>query len=154
MKKIIKISAIVIIIIFIIIQFIKPVTENPIEDKSKFISAKIQVPDNVYQKLEKACFDCHSYRTNWPWYSRISPVVYLINKDVKEGREHMNFSVWGDYDKSRIIDKLDGIVTQVEDGEMPLSVYLPMHPEARLSSNDTKLIADWAKNSKELLYNK
>ena len=151
MKKFIKVSALLIIVALIILQFFKPVTENPPDEKAKFITAKLQISDNVYQKLEKSCFDCHSHRTVWPWYSKISPVVYLINKDVVEGREHMNFSVWTDYDKTRMIDKLEGIVTEVEDGEMPLAVYTPMHPEAKLSDADKKLITDWAKNAKELL---
>jgi hypothetical protein len=151
MKKILKISAFIIIVIIIALQFFKPGTVNPVEDKPKFILSKYQIPDNVYQKLEKACFDCHSYRTKWPWYSRISPVVYLISRDVNEGRKHLNFSVWNDYDKSRMIDKLDGVITEVKDGEMPLSVYLPMHPEARLSEDDVKLITEWAKNLKETL---
>jgi hypothetical protein len=108
----------------------------------------------VYQKLEKSCFDCHSYRTKWPWYSKISPVVYLINSDVEEGREHLNFSEWGGYTKSRMMDKLDGIETEVKDGEMPLSIYLPMHPDAKLSDSDRKTIEDWAKTTKEQLFNK
>jgi len=151
MKKILKISAVFVIIVIIALQFFKPDTVNPVEDKSKFITSKHQIPDNVFQKLEQSCFDCHSYRTKWPWYSNISPVVFLINRDVKEGREHLNFSVWTDYDKSRMMDKLDGIVTEVKDGEMPMSIYLPMHPEAKLSEADVKLLTEWAKNLKDSL---
>ena len=151
MKKILKISAVFVIIVIIALQFFKPDTVNPVEDKSKFITSKHQIPDIVFQKLEQSCFDCHSYRTKWPWYSNISPVVFLINRDVKEGREHLNFSVWTDYDKSRMMDKLDGIVTEVKDGEMPMSIYLPMHPEAKLSEADVKLLTEWAKNLKDSL---
>jgi Haem-binding domain len=151
MKKILKIAVVVVIVVIIALQFFKPDTVNPVEDKSKFISAKYQIPDNVLQRLEKSCFDCHSYRTKWPWYSNISPVVYLINRDVKEGRKHLNFSVWTDYDKARMIKKLDGIVTEVKDGEMPMSIYLPMHPEAKISDTDAKMLMDWAKNLKDSL---
>lgn len=154
MKKIIKVFLLILFLAFIFIQFIKPNTENPVEDKSKFITSHLQVPDNIYKQLEKSCFDCHSYRTKWPWYSKISPVVYLINSDVKEGRENMNFSVWGEYDKTRMMDKLDGIETEVREGEMPLSIYLPMHPDAKLSDSDKKMLEDWARATKEQLYNK
>ena len=65
----------------------------------------------------------------------------------------MNFSTWGDYDKSRIIDKLDGIVTEIRDGGMPLPVYLPLHPEAKLSDNDKKVLVDWAQTTKDQLVN-
>lgn len=135
----------------VVLQFIKPDITNPAEDQSKFITAKVRVPETVQRKLEAACFDCHSYKTKLPWYSKISPIVYLIKQDVEEGREHLNFSTWTDYDKSRMIDKLDGIETQVKDGEMPLAMYKPLHPEAKLSDEETKLIIEWARNSKELL---
>jgi hypothetical protein len=153
MKKFIKFSFLIIIVTVIIIQFAKPDTTNPIEENKKFITSHIQIPDNVLNQLEKSCYDCHSYRTKWPWYSKTSPVVYLINRDVEEGRKHLNFSIWGDYDKTKMMDKLDGIETAVKEGEMPLSFYLPLHPEAKLSDNDKKMIEDWAKNSKDQLFN-
>ena len=154
MKKFIKIFLLILVLALVIIQFIKPDTNNPAEDKTKFIASNMQIPDNIFKQLEKSCFDCHSYRTEWPWYSKISPVVYLINSDVKKGREQLNFSVWGDYDKPRMMDKLDGTLTAVKDGEMPLSIYLPMHPEAKLSESDKKMLTDWARTAKEQLSTK
>lgn len=153
MKKYIKIFVLVLFLALIVMQFIKPDTNNPVEDNSKFIKSHLQISDNVHNQLEKSCFDCHSYRTKWPWYSKISPVVYLLNKDVQGGRKHLNFSTWGDYDKSRMMDKLDGIITEIRDGEMPLSVYLPLHPEAKLSDNDKKMLEDWAQTTKDQLFN-
>jgi hypothetical protein len=154
MKKFVKIFLSILVSALVIIQFIKPDTNSPAEDKTKFIASNMQIPDNIFKQLEKSCFDCHSYRTQWPWYSKISPVVYLINRDVKKGREHLNFSVWGDYDKPRMMDKLDGIETEVRDGEMPLSIYLPMHPEAKLTESDKKMLTDWARTAKEQLSTK
>lgn len=152
MKKYILILLPILILVFIILQFIKPDTKNPIEDNNKFITSHLSMPDNVYKQMEKSCFDCHSDRTKWPWYSNISPVVYLIKNDVDEGKEHLNFSIWGDYDKSRKMDKLDGIETQVKDEEMPKSIYLPMHPEAKLSESDKEMIIEWARSSKDQLF--
>lgn len=140
-----------IMIAVVVLQFIKPEITNPAEDKSKFITAKVRVPETVQRKLESACFDCHSYKTKWPWYSKISPIVYLIKGDVEEGREHLNFSIWTDYDKSRMIDKLDGIETELKDGGMPLAVYKPLHPESKLSEEEVKLITEWARESKDYL---
>jgi len=153
MKKSILILLLVLILAFIILQFLKPGTINPKEDKNKFITSHLQIPDNIYKQMENSCFDCHSDRTNWPWYSKISPVVYLIKSDVDEGKEHLNFSLWGDYDKSRMLDKLDGIETQVQDDEMPMSIYLPLHPKAKLTENDKKNIIEWARSSKDQLFN-
>ncbi len=153
MKNVLKVSFLIIIVTVIIIQFVKPDTINPVEDNKKFITAHLQIPGNVLSQLEESCYDCHSYRTKWLWYSKTSPVVYLINRDVEEGRKRLNFSIWGDYDVTKMMDKLDGIETAVKEGEMPLSFYLPLHPEAKLSENDKKMIEDWAKNSKEQLFN-
>lgn len=154
MKKFFLIALFIFIIIVIILQFFRPELKNPSEDKKKFINANLQVPDDVMNQLEKSCFDCHSYRTKWPWYSKISPVVYLIKRDVEEGREHLNFSEWGDYSKSDMMEMLEDIEKEVMDDEMPLWIYLPMHPEAKLSADSKQMIAGWVKKSKEQILNK
>ncbi|MCC6617148.1 MAG: heme-binding domain-containing protein [Anaerolineae bacterium] len=74
-----------------------------------------------------ACFDCHSNETRWPWYSYVAPMAFLVTHDVNEGREEMNFS--------SMRGRLEGreMAEKIERGEMPLAVYLPLHPEANLS---------------------
>jgi len=151
MKKIRKYSFIFLILFIVVLQFIKPDTTNPSEDKTKFIGSYVQVPDNVLSKLEKACFDCHSNRTVWPWYSSISPVVYLIEHDVKDGRKKLNFSEWGNYEKKKILKKLEEISEEVTESEMPPGIYTLMHSDAKLTDEDKKSISDWAKATKENL---
>jgi len=151
MKKIRKYSFVFFLLFIVILQFVKPETSNPPEDKGKFITSHIQVPDNIISKLEKACFDCHSNRTVWPWYSKISPIVYLINHDVQEGRRELNFSEWGNYDKKKMIKKLNEIESEISEGEMPPGIYKPLHPDAKLSDADKKLIIDWVKIAGESL---
>ncbi len=73
-----------------------------------------------------ACYDCHSNETAWPWYAGIAPIRWLVTRDVLQGRDHMNFSTDSRYD-------VIGIADLVTSGEMPLPVYLLMHPEARLT---------------------
>lgn len=76
----------------------------------------------------RACFDCHSNQTVWPWYSNIAPVSWLNQRDVNDGRRHLNFSEWNKPQKHA------GHAThEVQTGDMPLWFYLPMHPEARLT---------------------
>jgi mono/diheme cytochrome c family protein len=79
----------------------------------------------------RTCGDCHSHETKWPWYSSIAPISWLIMRDVQEGREHFNVSMWGVQKKN----KGDEAAEELKDGEMPLAPYLLMHPEARLSDD-------------------
>ena len=80
---------------------------------------------------KRACYDCHSNETTWPWYSRIAPVSWLIQHDVQDGRRHLNFSEW-----DRPQRRAAQAGRQIEEGEMPPWFFLPMHPEARLSSSE------------------
>lgn len=80
----------------------------------------------------RACADCHSNETKWPWYSHVAPVSWLMAHDVDEGREHFNISVWGHQKKN----KGDEAAEEVREGEMPPLVYLPAHPEAWLTTEE------------------
>jgi hypothetical protein len=95
--------------------------------------------------LQRSCYDCHSNRTAWPWYSKVAPVAWLISNDVTEGRRGLNFSEWGLYSPKRAAHKLDEICEHVEGGEMPLWYYQPMHPASKLSAADKKAICAWTK---------
>jgi len=79
--------------------------------------------------VKRACYDCHSNETVWPWYSYVAPVSWLIYNDVMEGRSRLNFSEWNR--PQRVAGEIVGMI---QEGEMPPLQYLPMHPEARLSS--------------------
>ena len=80
---------------------------------------------------ERACFDCHSNQTRWPWYSHVAPVSWLVQHDVDEGRSKLNFQEW-----DRPQREAHEAAEEVSEGEMPLSIYLAMHPEAQLSDAD------------------
>ena len=82
--------------------------------------------------FSRACADCHSNETVWPWYSSIAPVSWLIQNDVNEGRKHFNISIWG----VQKTNKGNEAAEEVKRGEMPLWFYLIPHPEARLSANE------------------
>ena len=93
---------------------------------------------------QRACFDCHSNETVWPWYSNIAPVSWLVQRDVDEGREKLNFSEWQNASK---FEKLDEISEVVLEGEMPPFTYYPTHPEARLSDQEKQQLAQGLQNS-------
>ena len=84
----------------------------------------------------RACQNCHSNETSWPWYSSIAPASWLVQRDVEHGRTHFNVSEWG-----RDENHGDDAPKLVREGEMPPWFYLPMHPEARLDDSEREAFA-------------
>ncbi len=84
---------------------------------------------------KRACFDCHSNETVWPWYSHVAPVSWLLQRDVDEGRSKLNFSEWDKPQK-----EADEAAKEVREGEMPPWFYLPTHPEARLTDAEKQAL--------------
>ncbi|MCA0427310.1 MAG: heme-binding domain-containing protein [Bacteroidetes bacterium] len=97
--------------------------------------------------LEKACFDCHSNKTNYRWYNDIPPVSLLLNNHVNEGKKELNFSEFATYTAKRAKHKLEEIGEQIENGEMPMKPYLLTHEEAKLSDEEKALLITWSKNA-------
>ena len=92
---------------------------------------------------QRACFDCHSNESIWPWYSNVAPVSWLVYFDVVEGRQRMNFSEWNNGGSQSI-----GEITEIlQEGEMPPVQYLLMHPEAKLSTSDRQALVDGLRRS-------
>ncbi|MEJ2633913.1 MAG: heme-binding domain-containing protein [Calditrichia bacterium] len=139
MKKKLSYILLALVIIFIGIQFI------PVKKTNPPVESEINAPTNVVNVLQRSCYDCHSNRTVWPWYSHVAPMSWLVASDVNEGREHLNFTAWNKYDTKRRSKKMQEIAEEVEKGDMPLWYYLPMHPEAKLSKADAQLLVSWAK---------
>ncbi|MBM3943265.1 MAG: cytochrome C [SAR202 cluster bacterium] len=83
----------------------------------------------------RACFDCHSNETVWPWYSNVAPVSWLVQRDVQEGRDELNFSQWDAGQEG------DHAAETVTDGSMPPRIYLLTHPAARLSDAERQVLA-------------
>jgi len=94
------------------------------------------------QLFKRACFDCHSNETVWPWYSNIAPVSWLVQNDVDGGREHLNFSEW-----DRPSRHAKDVADEVSHGDMPPGIYLPMHPEAKLTNDEIKALLDGAEKT-------
>jgi hypothetical protein len=103
----------------------------------------VGAPAEVEAILRESCFDCHSNETRWPFYARLAPSSWLLIRDVKKGRAHMNFSEWGDTDEQeRTLDK-ENSWEMVEKGEMPPWFYLPMHPAAHLDDKKKAVLKEW-----------
>ena len=149
LRKILKITVIVLVIGFIAVQFVRPDFSNPPVTDAETLTASTSVPPNVQQILRRSCFDCHSHETQYPWYSKVTPFNWFLAGHIRDGRREVNMSIWNTYSAEKKIRKLDEICEQVEKGEMPISSYLLIHPSAKLSDADRKAICDWSTHERE-----
>ncbi|HEY6437566.1 MAG TPA: heme-binding domain-containing protein, partial [Ignavibacteriaceae bacterium] len=128
-------------IIVVGIQFI------PVDRTNPPVTQEIDAPSNVLSILKTSCYDCHSNETEWPWYSYVAPVSFLVVSDVHNGRKRVNFSEWDKYDDKKREKKMDAMLEDVEEGKMPLPKYLITHPDAELNSEKIRAIKDWVTNN-------
>ena len=137
-----KLKYIVLVLVFLFAgsQFIRPDRANPLINPAATFEA-VAKPDAGFAAIvQRACYNCHSNQTVWPWYSRIAPVSWLVADDVKEGRAHLNFSEWGMLGAEAAKLRLQGVCDEVKAGDMPLWQYRLIHPEAKLSAEDVKTL--------------
>ena len=155
MKKWIKRVVLSLLAIFCAMQLIPMNYADPAVDPAK----KLQPPPEVEAILRAACYDCHSNETRWPWYAKVAPVSWWIANHVQDGRRKLNLSEWADVTPrpSRLAEPgaaaptraqfqrklLGDMESEMLEGKMPLSSYLPMHPDARLTPAQYKIVADW-----------
>lgn len=99
--------------------------------------------------VARACGNCHSDQTNWPWYSHVAPLSWWIENHVREGRAELNFSQWTTYSTRRKRDELDSICGVISNGKMPPTAYTVIHPEARLATRDKEAVCLWTKREIE-----
>lgn len=140
LKKDAKIGGLILVAAIVAAQFFRIEKTNPP------MQAEIQAPAAVKPLLRRACYDCHSNETMWPWYSNISPVSWLIASDVNEGRKELNFSEWGTYDSAKQKRKLEEIGEEVQAEKMPLWIYTLLHDDANLSREERNLIRSWSES--------
>ena len=133
---------IVFIVSFILIQFY-PVDRNNLVTQPEL---EIQASEEVIAILEKSCYDCHSNKVRYPFYSYIAPVSWLVSQDVKEGREKLNFSEWGNLSDRKKRRKAEDSFEEIEHEYMPLPIYLYLHSDAVISAEDAAVIEDWSEN--------
>ena len=135
-------------VLFIVIQFAQPAHNKSGQVSTTDISKTVSISDSVQAILRNACYDCHSNNTNYPWYSNIQPMGWLMANHIKHGKEELNFSEFGSYSPRRQLSKLNGIANSIKDDIMPLSSYKLMHKNARLSTKDKAILINWAEQSK------
>jgi len=125
-------------VIFLVMQFIR-VEQS---DTAIIKDQEIKAPLEIYSILESSCFDCHSNKAEWPWYSQIAPASWLISSHVNNGRDALNFSIWETYTQEEKQEELKAIYRTVYT-VMPLPSYIWLHPEADLTKEQRSLIRKW-----------
>jgi hypothetical protein len=114
-----------------------------IEKSNPPVLSEIAADPSVKPLLRRACFNCHSNETVWPWYSDVAPASWLVGSDVKEARQHLNFSEWGTYPAEKQHFKLMGIADELRDGGMPPWYYSAVHPASRLTGAEREKVSKW-----------
>jgi heme-binding protein len=127
------------IVAAVVIQLIPVKRDNPPA------ASEVGAPADVRRILERSCYDCHSNRTRWPWYSHVAPVSWMVARDVHLGRKELNFSDWPVFDFEEQEHLLADVAKDVERGSMPLWNYAMIHEDARLSAEDRRRVATWAR---------
>lgn len=143
--KILKRIGWVLLIALVIAQFFGPEKNEGDLTSISTLIAETNPPEVVHNILKETCFDCHSNKTNYPWYSKITPVNYWMADHVNEGKKELNFSKWGEYSLKRKEHKFEEIYEQVEKKEMPLDSYTWIHSEANLTQEQIAIVVNWAK---------
>ena len=113
--------------------------------------AGTEVDPSVLRILERSCRNCHSEKTEWPWYSYIAHAGWLIEKDVQQAREHMNMSQWGDYGAGVQLQIITRMSAAVRSRQMPLPRYLLLHPDSKLSDREIAQIEAWTQTERRRL---
>lgn len=143
LKKILKTLLLIVICIFVIIQFFRPKKDTTIHAPEMAIEGVVQVPSYVSQTLKKSCYDCHSDQTTYPWYWNVQPVGWFLANHIKDGKRHLNFSDFGSYNLRRKYKKLGEIKEEVEHGEMPMKSYTILHRDAGLTESQKAELYAW-----------
>lgn len=149
MRKIIRLTLIVLLVALVIIQFFRPSKNISEETSVSDISTKYAISDSLEGILKVACNDCHTNNSRYPWYWNIQPVAWFLNGHIEEGKRHLNFSVFTSYPIWRQYKLFNNIKGEVKDGGMPLTSYTLIHRDAVLSEAQKLAIENWAASSRK-----
>jgi hypothetical protein len=137
-SKVVRWVLLGLLVLLVAIQFV------PVERGNPPVEAEVPAPANIRTTLRRACYDCHSNETVWPWYSRVAPFSWLVAGHVRSGREELNFSTWNRVATRQQVKKLKESWEEVAEGEMPPWFYLGVHRDAALSAGDRTALRNWA----------
>jgi Haem-binding domain len=149
MKKAFKYIGILLLVVLVVIQFIRPAKNIAATPAEHHISKLYAVPADVEQTLINACYDCHSNNTKYPWYSNIQPAAWWLNDHIKDGKKHLNFDEFTTYRIARQYKKLEECIDETKEGEMPLESYTLIHKNAVLTDAEKLALATWCETVRD-----
>mgnify|MGYP002713238045 CR=1 FL=1 len=141
--KVVKIVSIVFAVVFVGIQFVPTSRNQSNVIPETDILTLFEVPERVGSILKTSCYDCHSNNTVYPWYNKIQPTSWFLERHIQKGKDELNFNEFGTYSSRRQKSKLKSIGSQIAEGEMPLLSYTLLHGEAKLSESDKEMVIAW-----------
>ncbi len=144
MKKLLIYIISIAVILIIVLQFIQP-KKNSDESLETHIFSSEQIPENVKSIIQSSCLDCHSNKTVYLWFDRVSPASWMVNRHIIHAKKELNFSEWDEMDAFDKYGAFQDIQKEVEKKHMPLKSYTMMHKKARLSDAERKELVDWCK---------
>ncbi|MCA1815722.1 MAG: heme-binding domain-containing protein [Acidobacteria bacterium] len=154
MRKILKWVVVAFAVAFVCAQFYRPAMTNAAVDPSRTVEARLRVTPEVQSILKRSCNDCHTNQTRFPWYSKVAPASWLLAQDIREGRDHLNFSDWASYDEEEQDLLLQNICRITKRGAMPLGNYLYIHHDAKLAEADVTTLCNWTNAERDRLNGK
>jgi hypothetical protein len=141
----------VLVIAFIVIQFFRPTKNISTAEQTNSFFTAYQTPADVKSILDKACLDCHSNNTSYPWYANLQPVAWFLDRHVRDGKKELNFDEYTNRNLRFQYHKMEEVVEQVEDGKMPLNSYIMIHRDAKLTDAEKQKLIDWANSVMDAL---
>ncbi|MEN9701966.1 MAG: hypothetical protein RIR55_1308 [Bacteroidota bacterium] len=141
----IKKILVVLLVVLVALQFVRP-TRNVSGDTTKDISTLYPMSDSVKMIVNKACTDCHSNKTVYPWYASVAPLSFWLDHHVNEGKGEINFNEFASYRIGKQNHKLKEVIEQIQENKMPLSSYTLIHKEAKLTDAEKEVLIDWCQN--------
>jgi len=140
----IKKILIFLLVVLVVIQFIHPKPNKSAGDQPNSIAKAYAIPSDVESILKKACNDCHSNNTKYPWYSNIQPVDWWLNNHIQDGKKHLNYDEYTNRSLRYQYHKMEETIEMVKEGEMPLESYTWIHKDAKLTAEEKSKLTGWA----------
>lgn len=143
MKPRFKTILLILVGVLVLSQLVPVDRSVPEVDPAQDFLTAVNAPAEMASLIKDACYDCHSYQTEYPWYAKISPLSFWIQGHINGGRQHLNFSEWTAYPAEKAAHKLEECYEEVEELHMPMKSYTWLHPEAQLSEAQVGAMAQW-----------